>query len=253
MVYEGLIMVNWGAVASIAGSALSGLGSTFSNVAGTGLSYNLQKKLMDRQARVNYEYSEKTAKNQPSWSRFGLESAGYNPMLAVQNGVSGANSNFASSQSVPSGDMSTSVSNAIDAMRLRNETLQTTSQAYLANEQAKTEGSKRENLSFQNAMLDVEKHLKDKDLSTYDRRFYSEMYEQMQRAENYRAMASVQGYNAESARISANAQRTTAEQGSLPRYLINKGESVYSSLGRPKSFTEFRRGLVNYYHNRKKS
>ena len=53
-------------------------------------------------------------------------------------------------------------------------------------------------------MLDVEKHLKQKDLDTYDRRFYTQLYEQMQRAENYRAMANSRVIMHQ--RIASNAQ-----------------------------------------------
>lgn len=247
MVYEGLIM---------AGALFGALGAAGAGVLGSFISYNQRKKLMDRQAKLNYDYSIKSAKNMPSANRSGLESAGYNPMLAVQNATSGANASWTSSQSVDSPDISGAISegvaNAQSFQRLRNETEQAESTVNLQNQQAFTEESKRKNYEFQNAMLDVEKHLKEKDLDNYDRRFYSELYEQMQRAENYRAMANVQGYNAETARISANAQKVTAEQGTLPRYLINKGESVYSSLGRPKTPRELGVGIANYYYRRNK-
>ena len=73
----------------------SALGSFAGNILGSTLSFRRQKQLMEHQAALNYQYGQATALNSPSWNRKGLESAGYNPMLAVQNATSGVNSNFA--------------------------------------------------------------------------------------------------------------------------------------------------------------
>lgn len=191
---------------SFAGSALSaGIGALSAN-ASSKKQFKYQSALQSQAAKLNYDYSLKSAKNMPSATREGLEAGGYNPMLAVQNATSGANSSWTSAGQSTAPDYLGGLSNAFELQRVKNETAQTESTVGLQSEQSKTEQSKRTNLEFQNAMLDVEKHLKQKDLDTYDRRFYSELYEQMQRAENYRAQANVQSYNAESARISANAQ-----------------------------------------------
>lgn len=209
MVYEGIVMA-W----SFAGSALSaGIGALASNASAL-KQYKYQSALQSQAAKLNYDYSLKSAENTPSATREGLVKAGYNPMLAVQNSTSGANSSWTSAGQASAPDYLGALSNAFELQRVKNETAQTESTVGLQSEQSKTEQSKRTNLEFQNAMLDVEKHLKQKDLDTYDRRFYSELYEQMQRAENYRAQANVQSYNAESARISANAQKLQSETSS---------------------------------------
>lgn len=104
--------------ASAAGSALGGLGNS-------AISAYQQKKLAAYQAKLNYKYAEKQSRNQPTWNRAGLEAAGFNPMLAVQNSTSGANSSWTSAQSSQSPNLdtalSTGISQAIEARRLSNE------------------------------------------------------------------------------------------------------------------------------------
>lgn len=116
------------ALSGLASGLTSGLLGGASSVAGALLSYNHQKKLMDRQAKLNYDYSIKSAKNTPSANRSGLEKAGFNPMLAVQNATSGANSSWTSSQSANApdiaGGISSGIANAQSFQRLKNETQQ---------------------------------------------------------------------------------------------------------------------------------
>lgn len=120
---------------AIAG-ALGGAGnllSSFVNVA-------QQKSLAKYQAKLNYKYAEKSARNTPTWNRAGLENAGYNPMLAVQNATSGANSSWTSPQSVNNADISGGVSaglaNARDQQRVDNETATAESTQHLNNASA---------------------------------------------------------------------------------------------------------------------
>lgn len=108
------------------GAVSGGLG-----LLGQYLNVGYQKELQEHAGAVNYKYAEKTSRNQPTWNRAGLESAGYNPMLAVQNATSGANSGWTSTgQANPvdlAGDVSTGIANAQSFQRLRNETAQTDS------------------------------------------------------------------------------------------------------------------------------
>lgn len=150
-------------------------------------------------------------------NRFSLENAGYNPLLAV--GGSGASTAMPSATMSSSDNGSGNVS-ALDVMQTKsNLELQgsqvdvNSSQSALAQEQAKTEQAKRVQMDFQNAMLDVEKHLKQKDLDNYDRRFYANIYEQMQRAENYKAQSAIGMMNAQT-----NARNA---QTAYMNYLVN--------------------------------
>lgn len=203
-------------------------------------SYKYQKKLMDDA----YKLQQQGFNENPLLVRQGLEKAGYNPIMGQ-----GSTNAFSSVSGVPSSqtfDAGANVTNAFNARTQRRlataQVDSTNAQASLFDEQAKTEQAKRTQMDFQNAMLDVEKHLKQKDLDTYDRRFYSQLYEQMQRAENYRAMTSVVGYNAESQRIASNAQMVGSQarqsDAVTNRYLAKYGtpqRSILTLLNKPKT------------------
>lgn len=71
-----------------AAAALSSIGDIGSAM----LNQYYNKKNMRDQAKLEYEYAERYAKNSPTWNIQGLRDAGLNPMLAVSNGVNlGAN------------------------------------------------------------------------------------------------------------------------------------------------------------------
>ena len=93
--------------------------------------YKYQSKLQAQAAKLNYDYSLLSAKNMPSATREGLESGGYNPMLAVQNATSGANSSWTSTGQVSAPDynagITQGISNVQSFQRLKNETDQTES------------------------------------------------------------------------------------------------------------------------------
>ena len=214
--------------------ATSGIGLIAAN-ASSRRQYKYQSKLQAQAARLNYDYSLKSAENMPSSTRKGLESAGYNPMLAVQNATSGSNSSWTSSGQASAPDYLAGLSNAFELQRVKNETAQTDSNIKLQSEQSKTEQSKRQNLEFQNAMLDVEKHLKQKDLDTYDQRFYAEMYNMMQQSEKLRQEASVIGYNAESYRIIANAQQEANNVNERNNIRTNSANTSFEHIRHPYS------------------
>lgn len=95
--------------------------------------YKYNSKLQKEAAALNYKYGKKNALNSPTWNRQGLESAGYNPMLAVQNGTAGTNSNWTSNSSVSAPDYSglgvaDAINNATRLQEMRNQTEQTKSQ-----------------------------------------------------------------------------------------------------------------------------
>lgn len=150
MVYEGLIMVANASVAAanasamgqiqsakynmlgqIGSSFIGSIGSLFGAKASSKDQYKYQSRLQKQAAKLNYEYAEKTARNSPTWNRAGLETAGYNPMLAVQNSTSGANSSWTSPGQATAPDyvgaISQGVSNAQSFQRLKNETDQSES------------------------------------------------------------------------------------------------------------------------------
>lgn len=209
------------------GSFLGGVAGGLLGLAGSGMQFGLNKDLINYQAKTNYKYAEKSARNLPTWNRAGLEAAGYNPMLAVQNATSGANASWSSGSSVSNPDLSSAVStglaNAQSLQRLYNETRTAESTANLQNQQALTEENKRRNYDFDSMMKDAQRHMIDKETSWIDKKRNAEIYKDMQDAERARAEASVVAYNAETARIASNAQKLQSE--------TSRNTKTYSGLG----------------------
>lgn len=216
-----------GAIGGTAGSALSSL-----------INYKSASKLMDKQ----YDINLKTLRNAPSASRQGFVNAGYNPLLALGSGQSG----FSASSSGVGADLTSGLEQGINsAIAMKQNKAQINNinaDTALKNNQGETEKAKRIQMEFQNAMTDVETHLKQKDLSTYEKRFYSNLYEQMQRAENYRANSAVAQMNAETNRMNANTSAKQAETARLesdrkhPFQTFSKKIYDEDKKGRPKNY-----------------
>lgn len=242
----------WSTVGNVAGSLLGSAIGAGGSVAGAGLSYKHQKQLSEHNAKLNYQYAEKTARNQPIWNRAGLESAGYNPMLAVQNATSGANSSWTSAQSANApdiaGGISSGIANAQSFQRLKNETQQaeSASDANYANaDKAKAEKAeisarlpfvpKRQRVEIANLEADAQ-------LAEAQKHNLKERLE-LDRYINDSGLATTRrGQD-----MVYNASTLTPS-----KYLIDKGESIYSSLGRPKTPYELGEGIARYYSNRRK-
>lgn len=171
----------------IGAAAVSALGS----VAGAGLSNAMSvykaKQLAEHQAWLNYTYNQKfnkwSALRNPTFTRRGLENAGYNPLLAVQSGQGIGPSNastFDSTNPDSSPDLSGIGGNAVDtALNLRkqmneNATTEATventdADTSLKNAQTLTEQFKQANLNIDSQVKDAEKRLRDLDISNYER------------------------------------------------------------------------------------
>lgn len=199
------------ALGAFLGAALGGVGSSaLSSV----MNYNYAKKLMDKQ----YDINIRTLRNAPSASRQGYVDAGYNPLLALGSNQAG----FSASSSGVGADLTSGLEQGINsAIAMKQNKAQINNinaDTALKNNQGETEKAKRIQMEFQNAMTDVETHLRQKDLSTYEKRFYSDLYEQMQRAENYRANSAVAQMNAETNRMNARTQKYSAESERMNAY-----------------------------------
>lgn len=114
-----------------------------------------QKELQEHAAATNYKYAEKSAKNTPTWNRAGLESAGYNPMLAVQNATGGANSSWTSTGQAGTGDedISSSIANAQSFQRLKNETKTAETTASMNDATARNQNAEAANKELQNKYI----------------------------------------------------------------------------------------------------
>ena len=117
--------MDWGVVAA---GVASLAGSLLASNASANQQLGMTKELQENQAKLNYQLAEKSSRNNPTWNRAGLEAAGYNPMLAVQNATSGANSSWTSGGSATGPDyasaLNSAISNAQSYQRLENETKQ---------------------------------------------------------------------------------------------------------------------------------
>lgn len=216
---------------AIGSNIMSLFGSNDDAAATAARQYNYQRAL-NQQA---YDLTQQGYREGPSNQRKGLEAAGYNPILAISNGLSnaqfsGGSAGMGTNDTVSSrGSM---ISNALKyAMSerdlLASQTRATNAGRELTLEQAETERRKQENFQFQNAMLDVQKHLYDKDLSNYERKMYMDLYEKFQRAENYRSEAYLMKYNATTGRMTAQANHLNA----LGNYYYN----THRALGKTES------------------
>lgn len=223
-------MVDWSAVgkgvgiasgvAGVGGAIVGGLKNLFKKSDSAAEAAARQYKYQTLLNQQAYDLTQKGYLESPLNQRIGYESAGINPIFAMNNGASfGSYSggSASASQDSTSADYSNMLTNAYKALALETRKTDaeilginagiknTNADTALKAEQTMTERSRQIQMDFQNAMMDVQTHLAKKDLDTYDRRFYSNLYEQFQRAENYRASASLSEYNAETARISAEA------------------------------------------------
>lgn len=212
-------------------SAIGGIASSGISALSSALNSSKAYKYAVRLANHQYRLQQRGYNEGPTNARQGLEKAGYNPILALSTGgqFAGAGSSVpVNSNPVDTSGIETGVSNALqyglNKQTVANQTNETNARVGLMNEQAITEQAKRLQMEFQNAMTDVETHLKQKDLDSYERRFYAEIYELMQRAENYKAMQSIASYNAMTDRQNAftNAINAETNRGSLELEKTNK-------------------------------
>lgn len=260
------------------GGLAAGLGSFAMNQVSSALnssrSWKYTKRAMFLQDQLNRAYNQWTLENNPTFSRRGFTKAGYNPLLALGSQITGQNASL-SPTSINSdsdaGDQAINSAMAASALEsnIRNTQSQTDvnhSNSALALEQAKTEQSKRTNLDFQNAMLDVQKHLADKDLSWYDRKSYMTLYNQFQQAENYKAQSAIGAMNAETNRQnminSYNLGRYNNETERMNAYSnsrnsrtnaynaeTNRGKRSFSGFGFSASFTPRNYNNGGYFMN----
>lgn len=196
------------------GALVGGIFGGINSAASAAMNYNYAKKLMDKQYNINLN----TLRNAPKASREGFVNAGYNPLMALGSSQAG----FSASSSGVGADLTSGLEQGINsAIAMKQNKAQINNinaDTALKNNQGETEKAKRIQMEFQNAMTDVETHLRQKDLSTYEKRFYSNLYEQMQRAENYRANSAVAQMNAETNRMNARTQKYSAESERMNAY-----------------------------------
>ncbi|MCM1265892.1 MAG: hypothetical protein NC200_06800 [Candidatus Gastranaerophilales bacterium] len=184
---------------SIASSLLGGAFGLASNALGASQQQAYSKELMRYQSSLNSKTTKDSTINQWSWNREGLEKAGYNPLLAVQNNATSANGNFASAQQGANPNYGSAIANFADLARLENETASTRAQVLQSNSEALLNQKKEEELAITNENL-ARKLKKELAVMQAQKYFYDNS------AYNQQQQGLWQGYNAQTSRISANAQ-----------------------------------------------
>lgn len=177
------------------------VGATLNNA----LSYQYSKKLAKYEAELNYKYARKNAENSPSWQRQGLESAGYNPMLAIQNGIGSSNSSWSTADQF---NMQQPTTNAIDLARLRNETNTAESQIELNNANSELANAQAVEQVIKNKYVDesIKTQLANTLAST----------KQMETLADFqKEQSKYVGYNAVTGRINANANDVSSQANML--------------------------------------
>lgn len=206
--------------------------------------YKYNRKLQQHQ----YELQQQGLREGPTNARQGFVDAGYNPILALQtggqfSGAGNAGGVGAISGSMP--DLGEAGTNAYRAFRLetqnmKNQTAQTEANVGLANAQAEnaiqqaiTEETKRRNLEFDSMMKDAQAHSINTKLPYEVRKLNEEIYNTMQDSELKRAISSIQAYDAETRRITANATATNAKASS-DQVALNEETTVQEQAYRDK-------------------
>lgn len=215
-------------------SALSGIGSFLGNQVSSAINSKRAWKYTQRAMALQDQYNRSMMKDYYSLNRVSLTKAGYNPLLAVPGSTASGASYSPSTMNADSDSGSQAVNSALTAASLKSGIENTKSQteankasSALAQQQAETEKAKRTQMEFQNSMLDVQKHLAEKDLSWYDRKSYSQLYNLFQQAENYKATSAIGAMNAQ-----------TARQAMLNDY----------SLGKTKNAIDLKNANTNRYN-----
>lgn len=175
---------------SLLGGLAGGLGQGLANMGSGMLSYNLQKDMMKYQSSLNFNYGKKTALNQYNWQRQGLQNAGYNPMLAVQN-PTGVNTSFSGLNSAPDLTNATNiVGNAVALRQQRVNEAVASSQVenqnadtQLKQNQSVTESARYWNVIADSYLKDAQKAFTDTQNFHYPRYIRSEIYKNLKQAE----------------------------------------------------------------------
>lgn len=144
------------------GAGLQAVGTMFSH--GGGTSVYKTNKIATHNMNLNKQYTQWLNENGYSQMRKGLETANYNPMLAV--GATPQQGSVASSPATESNAI-----NPLNAVAAMN----TAANTHLQEQQAETEIAKRENLKADTGVKLVDKLYKDGLIKWQDRQQYADM------------------------------------------------------------------------------
>lgn len=204
-----------GTALSVGGPIMSLFGKKNSAAEAAARQYNYQRMLNQQQ----YDLTQQGYRESPTNQRIGLEAAGYNPILALGGGGMSYGSYSSGSASAPmdssTSDLGNMVTNAYQTFKLARDKnnadiagimagiKNTNADTALKDQYAMTEKAKRIQMDFQNAQIEAETKLRQKDLNTYDRRFYQFIAESASRIERNSVMNAVNQMDAQTNRQNA--------------------------------------------------
>lgn len=242
------------------GLSALGLGGLFASSSAMGMlssvqQYNYQKKLNQQQYNLTQRGYRESALNQ----KIGYMNAGLNPALMYSNGVSFGNYNAGQASAV---DMSGILNNSLNSLtnakqqRVQAEEAEagigyTNAQTEYIKEQIRTERLNQQMNLLQQQGQQIDNALKNKDLSTYDKRFL--IFQKREIAETQATLTnSVSNQmQAESALRNASTNAMTyAMYRGMNKPIIEFNELNPALARRLYGFSQFTGGVGNIYrHN----
>lgn len=201
--------------------------------------YNAERQIAaSKELQENaYNLTQKGYQESPGNLRKGLESAGYNPILAVNNSSAFSSGSYSASPGGATGNPASgideSVANAYRIAKMekpRNEaeianmqagTNATNASVSLINEQAKTEQYKQKNLETQSFLNDANRELAKKDLSWRDRLNLAEVKSKIIQAKAAHQLAEVGQLNAHTAQAEYNLRKGVTDYENVSRKAIS--------------------------------
>lgn len=210
-------MVAWGAIASVAGGLLGGLGSLGSGAMNFGQTKELQQRQFDWQERMSSTAHQREVKD--------LRAAGLNPILSAMGG-SGASTPSGGMGTVNTPDYGASIREGVTAAAQLGRTKAETN---FINQQAMTEQNKRENFDAQSALMRAEKIGREIENMNLPQKLKAELKEIASRVTVNLATASAKQVeavankmNAETNKLNAETNRRLEQEGTPYRYIKTK-------------------------------
>lgn len=144
---------------NVVGAGIGALGNVIGGLSSNALSSQQMKEMASYTAKLNYKYWKKQMLNQPTFYRQGLESANYNPMLAL-GGMQSGNSNWSQMANPTTPDMSnigsSTISNALAVKQQENQNRSTDANVEKTNAETQLTQSKVVTESFEQMKKQVE-------------------------------------------------------------------------------------------------
>lgn len=193
-------MVAWGAIASVAGGLLGGLGSLGSGFLNFGQQKEMQQRQFDWQERMSNTAHQREIKD--------LKAAGLNPILSAMGG-SGASTPSGGMGQVNTPDYGASIR---EGLSTASQIKRTNAETNFINQQAITERNKRENFDSQSALYRAEKIGREIDNMNLPEKYKAEIKELYSKSTANLAAASANQINAVANQMNAQTNRMIGKE-----------------------------------------